>query len=175
MIYLKPIHDIIIYTICSLYIRLNSTIMAKSIKFNTTDKGLIEIQYTHGTGVLKRSTSFSPGAPFHKGLRLIAGFLNTRLWRFAIELHLISIVRIIVTLSEMGPMFNPDVMTDLVDWSIRVPCTSQSFPLNSYTHLIMHNVCSMAPRGISYVLNCSVLFTRSLLHVAQNVEPPWAF
>ena len=39
-------------------------------------------------------------APFHKGLRLIACFLHTR---FAIELRLISIVRLIVTLCESGP------------------------------------------------------------------------
>ena len=39
-------------------------------------------------------------APFHKGLRLIASFLNTR---FAIELRLKSIVRLIATLCEMGP------------------------------------------------------------------------
>ena len=38
-------------------------------------------------------------APFHKGLRLIASFLNAR---FAIELRLISIVRLIVTLCETG-------------------------------------------------------------------------
>ena len=39
-------------------------------------------------------------APFHKELRLIASFLNTR---FAIELQFISIVRLIVTLCETGP------------------------------------------------------------------------
>ena len=38
--------------------------------------------------------------PFHKGLRLIASFINTG---FAIELRLISIVRLIVALCEMGP------------------------------------------------------------------------
>ena len=42
-------------------------------------------------------------APFHKELRLIANFLNTR---FAIELRLISIVRLIVTLCETGPSSN---------------------------------------------------------------------
>ena len=39
-------------------------------------------------------------APFHKEFWLIASFLNTR---FAIELRLISIVRLIATLCEMGP------------------------------------------------------------------------
>ena len=38
-------------------------------------------------------------APFQKGLRLIARFLNTR---FVIELRLISIVRLIAILSETG-------------------------------------------------------------------------
>ena len=42
----------------------------------------------------------SSGPPFHKGLRLIASFLNTR---FAIELQLISIVRVIATICETGP------------------------------------------------------------------------
>ena len=42
----------------------------------------------------------SSWAPFHKGLQLIASFLDTR---FAIELRLISIVRLTVTLCETGP------------------------------------------------------------------------
>ena len=42
--------------------------------------------------------SVHPRAPFQKGLRLIASFT-----RFAIELRLISIVRLIATLCKMGP------------------------------------------------------------------------
>ena len=43
-----------------------------------------------------------PRAPFHKGLRLIASFFNTQ---FAIELRFILIVRLILTLCEMGPRY----------------------------------------------------------------------
>ena len=39
-------------------------------------------------------------APFHKGLWLIASFLNTQ---FAFELRLIPIIRLIITLFETGP------------------------------------------------------------------------
>ena len=46
--------------------------------------------------------------PFHKGLRLIASFLNTCTW-FSIELP-IDIVQLIVTLCEMGPRcWNPNI------------------------------------------------------------------
>ena len=45
-------------------------------------------------------TPWKNRAPYHKGLRLIAGFLDT--W-IAIELRLMSIVRLIATLCETGP------------------------------------------------------------------------
>ena len=41
-----------------------------------------------------------PRAPFHKGLRLIASFINAR---FAIELRFISVIWLIVTRCKMGP------------------------------------------------------------------------
>ena len=57
------------------------------------------IQYRlwiHGDSLMLYQTR----APFQKGLGVIASFLNTR---FAIDLRLISIIRLIATLCETGP------------------------------------------------------------------------
>ena len=56
-------------------------------------------------------------APFHKELRLIASFLNTR---FAIELQFISIVRLIATLCETGPWSVAMNLTELISFPLQL-------------------------------------------------------